>query len=360
MGPMNGDPAAAAKADQAPSSGRAEDFLPSSPEVALLGGRYHVREYLSAGATSRVYLADDTTGDFGRVVIKMLAPEVGHNVQYRSRMLREAHAVQPIDHPNVIRVFDVSDGSGGLPYVVMEALPGEPLGDRLRREGPLPGGLVLEIARQLAAGLQAVHAAGVVHRDVKPDNLYLIERDGEPLLLKILDFGMAKVLSSASSSSPTVLGTAAYMAPEQILAEPVDARSDVYSFGVVLFRMLTGHLPFETQVPADLLRHQLFSPIPPPSWLLEGIAAGIETVVLNATRKDPDNRYSSMAEVLADLTALQAGQAVAVRPLLHQPDGYEARTDEGRTAAEVLARRFGSYARVQEPRSRTRERQNDG
>ena len=109
-----------------------------------------------------------------------------------------------------------------------------------------------------------------------------------------------------------------------------------------------------------LLRHQLFSPIPPPSWLLEGISAGLEIVVLNATRKDPDNRYGSMAEVLADLKRLQAGREIELRSLLHQPDGYEATTDQGRKAAEVLARRFGSYARVQEPRSRTRQRTDDG
>jgi serine/threonine-protein kinase len=150
------------------------------------------------------------------------------------------------------------------------------------------------------------------------------------------------------------------MAPEQILAEPVDARSDVYSFGVVLFRMLTGHLPFEAEVPADLLRHQLFSPIPPPSWLLEGISPGLETIVLNATRKDPDNRYSGMAEVLADLERLELGKHVELRSLLHTPDGYEAKSEQGRKAAEVLARRFGSYARVQEPRSRTRQRTGDG
>jgi len=358
---MNGEAAENARDNDDQEAARAEDFRPSMPAVALLGGRYRVLEYMSRGATSRVYLAEDTSGDLGRVVIKMLSPETGHNVEYRRRILREGHAIQPIDHPNVIRVLDVSDGSGGLPYVVMEALPGESLGDRLRRDGSLAGPQVLALAKQLAAGLLAVHRASVVHRDVKPDNLFLIEREGEPTKLKILDFGMAKLLTSASSSSPhTVLGTAAYMAPEQILAEAVDARTDVYAFGVVLFRMLTGHLPFETEVPADLLRHQLFSPIPPPSWLLEGISAGLETVVLNATRKDPDNRYGSMSEVLADLERLEAGEDIELRPLLHEHDGYEAKSEQGRQAAEVLARRFGSYARVQEPRSRTRQRTDDG
>jgi eukaryotic-like serine/threonine-protein kinase len=360
---MNGEAAEQTGDDDEPIELRAEDFRPSMPELALLGGRYHVVEYLSRGATARVYLAEDTRGDLGRVVIKMLAPEAGHDVEFRKRMLREGHTVRPIEHPNVIRILDVSDGSGGLPYVVMEALPGEPLGDRLRREGPLSNEKSLELAKQLAAGLLAVHNASVVHRDVKPDNLFLIERDGEPVQLKILDFGMAKLLTntSARSSSPhTVLGTAAYMAPEQILAEAIDARCDVYAFGVVLFRMLTGHLPFETDVPADLLRHQLFSPIPPPSWLREGIAGGLEIIVLNATRKDPDNRYGSMAEVLADLQRLEAGQDIELRSLLHQPDGYEAKTEQGRKAAEVLARRFGSYARVQEPRSRTQPRTDDG
>jgi len=358
---MDGEAAEQLGDDDVVKAPRAEDFRPSAPGIALLGGRYHVLEYMSHGATSRVYRAEDTHGVFGQVVIKMLAPEVGHNVEYRRRMTREANAVQPIHHPNVIRILDVSDGSGGLPYVVMEALPGEPLGERLRREGPLPNHKALDLAKQLAAGLSAVHAASVVHRDVKPDNLFLIERDGEPTLLKILDFGMAKLLSSTSSSSPhTVLGTAAYMAPEQILAEAVDARTDIYAFGVVLFRMLTGHLPFDADVPADLLRHQLFSPIPPPRWLREGISTGLETVILNATRKDPDNRYANMSEVLADLERLERDEEIELRSLLHEPDGYEAKTEQGRKAAEVLARRFGSYARVPEPRSRTRQRTEDG
>ncbi len=336
-------------------------FQPSSQRGEVLGDRYKVLGYLSEGATSRVYVAEDATGEHGRVVVKMLSPEAGTNVEFRQRMLREAQTVRPIVHPNVVRVLDVNDGGGGLPFVVMEALPGEPLGDRLRRQGPLPSERVLTLGVQIAAGLLAVHRAGVVHRDLKPDNLFLIERPGQPDQIKILDFGMAKLLSGGRSSAPqTVLGTAAYMAPEQILVEGIDPRSDIYSLGVVLFRMLTGHLPFDTSVPADLLRHQLFSPIPPPSWLLEGIDPGLEAIVLNATRKDPENRYTSVEEVIDDLGALaEKSRDVTLRVLKRSPDRYQPTTHHGQQAVAVLAPRFGAYADPTELRSRTRETSND-
>ena len=153
--------------------------------------------------------------------------------------------------------------------------------------------------RHAAAGLLAAHRAGIVHRDVKPDNLFLLGPLGEPYALKVIDFGMAQSASGSTQSKGLLLGTVQYMAPEQIVADPVDARTDVYGLGVVMFRMFTGHLPYETDFHTDVLAHQLFSPTPPPSWLSDTIDPRIETVIVTAMRKHPENRYDFMQGLLA-------------------------------------------------------------
>jgi eukaryotic-like serine/threonine-protein kinase len=136
------------------------------------------------------------------------------------------------------------------------------------------------------------------------------------------------------------------MAPEQILAEPVDARTDVYAMGVMMFRLFTGHLPFDTNAPADLLRHQLFSSLPPPSWLEEDLDVRVERVILTATRKHPDNRYDSMHDLLADLDALigVSEAEVSYRPPKVAPDAYAPSTTRGSEALTILAEKFGRYA----------------
>jgi eukaryotic-like serine/threonine-protein kinase len=318
----------------------------------VLADRYKVHGYLTRGATARVYLAEDLHESIP-VAIKMLAPESIKSHELSPRMLREAEALRGIDHPNVVRVLDTGETLGGVPYLVLEALPGETLGDYLRRQGTPPFELALDLVRQAAHGLCAAHRAGIVHRDVKPDNFVLLGPTAEPYGLKLIDFGMAKLDSSrAQSGSHTILGTVEYMAPEQILAEPVDARTDVYSLGVVMFRLFTGHLPFETDAPADLLRHQLFSSLPPPSWLDEDLDRRLERMILTATRKDPDNRYASMQGLLDDLDALigmTAGE-VSERPPPIAPDAYSPRTERGAEALKILAEKFGRFATLPPPK----------
>lgn len=338
------------------------ELEPSRLSGVVLGGRYQVVGYLNHGATSRVYVAHDLSGEFGRVVVKVLSPEVAERAEFRELMLREARAAMAIDHPNVVRMLDVNDGTQGPMFVVMEALLGLDLGALLRK-GPLPTARALELARQIALGLAAAHAAGVVHRDVKPDNIYVTQTSDGRDLVKLLDFGMAKFGSGTQSNAAyTVLGTAAYMAPEQILAEPVDERADIYSFGVLLFRLLTGHLPFDVDDSTDLLRHQLFSPTPPLGWLLEPGDPNLEAIVINATRKAPENRYLSMPLLVADLERAisdPGSAAVSVRPLVVTPDTYDPVTDQGHQALHLLARKFGPYARLPELSSRTRARRSD-
>lgn len=319
---------------------------PSQLTGAVLDDRYKIHGYLSRGATSRVYLAEDLESN-APVVIKMLSPEAARNPELRERIAVEARAGVLVRHPNVVDVLGVGETPGGLPYLVMEALPGEPLDELLRRTPMLSTDLALVLARQAAAGLAATHEAGVIHRDVKPGNLLVLGAPDQPYGLKLLDYGMAKLWDTGrTSATHTVVGTVEYIAPEQIVVEEVDARSDVYALGIVLFRLFTGHLPFETSVGPMVLRHQLFSPIPPPSWLDEHIDPELEAVIVNATRKHPDNRYPSMQALLQDLDAIVglSSKEVTLRELERTPDAYEPQTERGREALEVLAQKFGRYA----------------
>jgi eukaryotic-like serine/threonine-protein kinase len=233
-----------------------------------------------------------------------------------------------------------------VPFLAMEALLGESLGEYVRRE-TIPLDTALILLRQAAAGLSAAHRAGIVHRDVKPDNFLLLGPPGEPYGLKVIDFGLAKLWDlTEESGAHNILGTAEYMAPEQILVEHVDERSDIYSLGVVMFRVFTGHLPFESVGQADLLRHQLFSTVPPPSWLNESLDPRIDQVVKTATRKCRENRYRTMDEVIADLEVLLGmdTRGLNPRPLSVAPDAYLPSTDTGREAATLLAEKFGKHA----------------
>jgi serine/threonine-protein kinase len=190
---------------------------------------------------------------------------------------------------------------------------------------------------------------------VKPDNFVLLGPIGEPFGLKLIDFGMAKLSTGAGSGTHSILGTVEYMAPEQILMEAVDARTDVYSLGVVMFRLFTGHLPFDTDAPADLLRHQLFSSVPPPSWLDDDLDRRLERMILTATRKSPDNRYANMQLLLDDLNALigVTDREVSERPPSVAPDAYAPSTDRGAEALGILAEKFGRFASVPPPRANT-------
>jgi serine/threonine-protein kinase len=319
-------------------------FQASDKDGRLLDGRYRIVGLLGEGSTADVYLAEDET-NHELVAVKWLTESAAQNRQVRARFVLGAGAALSVRHQGVRRVFAIEDSSAEPPYVVMEALPGEPLADHLERVGGVPQSLALELARQIAVGLSAAHAAGIVHRDLKPANLFLVKTAGVPLTVKVIDFGFAKDIRADPDAGPSsvnlVLGTAQYMAPEQVLAEPVDARTDVYGFGVVLFRVLTGHLPFDAPPGVDLFSHQLFSPTPPPSWLADELDPAFEEIVLRCTRKHPENRYPSMQAVVDDLERVANGVAISALPLKRDPDIYKPRNSSGHEAAEALAAHFG-------------------
>jgi serine/threonine-protein kinase len=306
------------------------DLLPSRATRfagARLGDRYDVRGFIGKGAMARVYLAEDTR-THQPVAVKILSlaqPQHGSAHAYE-RFFREARAAASIGHPNIVKILDVGEREDGSPYIVMEFLFGESLGELLRRDALLDADIALPILRQAAAGLGAAHAVGVIHRDVKPDNIFLVGEPGDPYAVKILDFGLAKLEAQTGvTAAGTAVGTLEYMAPEQVVSDAPDARTDVYGLGVVMYRMFTGVLPFRAKDDADLLGEQLLRAPPPPTRGTQGFDAGVEAVMLRALRKRPSNRYASMAAFLEDLERLagdRPGPLAALEPP-SEPDAYE-------------------------------------
>jgi serine/threonine-protein kinase len=311
----------------------------------VVGRRYRILGYMDSGGTADVFLGQDLETE-ATVVIKQLTTEMANNHEIRERFLLEATAAKAIDHENVVKVTSVIESQNQPPFLTMEALDGETLGEYLRREGSMPLSTALEFMRQAVLALAATHDAGVIHRDVKPDNLFLLGKQGAPKSLKLIDFGMAKLKHATPTTNPVVLGTAQYMAPEQILVEHVDARTDIYGLGVVMFRTITGHLPFESEPTTEMLRHHVFSTPPPASWLQEELDPWVEDILLRAMRKHPENRYQSMAELLIDVDAALADNRPARRamPLKVTPDTYVPSSDEGREVIRLMAKTFGQFA----------------
>lgn len=320
-------------------------FVASNKDGQRLDGRYRIIGLLGEGSTADVYLAEDEA-HHELVVVKWLTESSARNRQVYARFVLGAGAAAAVRHPAIRRVFSIEEPNSEPPYVVMEALPGEPLSDYLDKTGPVPEPFALELACQVASGLAAAHAVGIVHRDLKPANLFLVQAPGRAPAVKLIDFGFAKDTRADSTAGPSsvnlVLGTAQYMAPEQVLAEPVDGRTDVYGFGVVLFRVLTGHLPFDLDQGVDLFSHQLFSPTPPPSWLVEELNPALEQIVLRCTRKHPENRYQSIEAVLYDLERVANGAEISRLPLVREPDLFKPNNSSGREAAAALAAHFGT------------------
>ena len=218
----------------------------------VVADRYRLERRIATGGMAEVWAARDLELE-RPVALKLLGPEADP-----VRFTREAHAAAALSHPNVTQLFDYGAWEG-RPYMVFELLPGGTLEDRLRDGRALPDAETERIAREVAAGLAHAHSRGLVHRDLKPANV-LFDADGRA---KIADFGIARMGGAGTlTEAGTLLGTAAYISPEQAAGEPATAASDVYSFGVILFRMLMGRLPFEAEVPLDLVT--MHRDVPPP------------------------------------------------------------------------------------------------
>jgi tRNA A-37 threonylcarbamoyl transferase component Bud32 len=269
----------------------------------LIDGRYEIEDLVGTGGMSSVYRARDTV--LGRrVAIKILHEHHSSDDEYVERFRREARAIARLNHPNIVTIIDRGEFEGRQ-FIVFEHVPGDNLKDLLRRQGPLPVADAVAIAHQVARGLAFAHEHGIVHRDVKPQNV-ILDETGSP---KVTDFGIARSLDPKEglTDSGTLLGTSDYMAPEQARGMRVDERSDQYSLGVLLYELLTGEVPYPAETfMAAAMRH-VNDPVPSVRERRPDVPLDVDAVVARAMAKDPGERFSSTAAMAAALEAALAG-----------------------------------------------------
>lgn len=266
-----------------------------------LGQRFRIIRRLGEGGMGAVFLAEQIAAGNRPVALKVLLRKLLDDPQFLIRFRNEAASTGPIDHPNVVTIYESGQADDGTPYIAMQYLEGESLRARLLERGAMPAEECAAIVGQAARGLNAAHRLGIIHRDLKPDNIFLTKDSDGELLVKVVDFGIAKLRESATQTlTGTVVGTPAYMSFEQasgMKSEDLDARSDIYSFGVVAYEMLTGHVPFHSDTPLGYLRKHLSEE--PPTFRAvkrELVAPQLEQVVMKALAKDRDARYASVLE----------------------------------------------------------------
>ncbi len=288
--------------DQLTASERAEDAPPDQPGQIL--GSYQLIELIGQGSMGRVYLARHLR--LGRAVaLKLLRPEHARNPDLLQRFFQEARTVNQISHEHIVEIFDFVDESAGdgRVYYVMELLQGKSLSDLLESE-PLAVSRIAALGVQVCDALEAAHRVGVVHRDIKPDNLFVVKRPGEPDYVKVLDFGVAKLtsplegLTRGQTLEGLIIGTPDYMSPEQARGRAADARSDIYGVGTVLYQLLCGRLPFDGPSLGELLTQVVRTPpraLPRHTVAGEPIPEALREVVQRCLEKEPEDRYASMA-----------------------------------------------------------------
>ncbi|HEX7957081.1 MAG TPA: protein kinase, partial [Pyrinomonadaceae bacterium] len=253
------------------------------------------------------------------VAVKVLHPALVSDEQAAERFRREAQAAARLKHPNAVSVYDFGVTEDGLVYLVMELVDGESLREVISRRGPLAPAVAAEITRQVCAALDEAHRQGVVHRDIKPDNI-VVGETSQALRVKVLDFGIARIRDDAPGATGLtqagmMVGTPRYMSPEQCLGEEVDGRSDIYSLGVVLFEMLTGTVPFNSSTPTAVAIQHATQPPPSPRAINMSIPAAVETVVLRALEKRREARPQTARAVAEELTeAVDEETHLRVRP----------------------------------------------
>ena len=309
----------------------------------VIDGRYRIVSLLGAGGAGAVYRAERGAGG-PHVALKLMHDEYGKDAESRERFQREARALNGVQHPNIVGVIDFGMAPEG-PYLVMELLDGMPFDAFLETQAPAPE-LALGLVRQVVAGLAYAHAQGVLHRDMKTENVFVARLADGTFCAKILDFGLAKFVDDQRwgpaqklTMTGAVFGTPAYMSPEQGTGQRAGMPSDVYSTGVVLFEALTGTWPFMGEQRMDMLRMHLMSPVPKLSASREGLEVRpeLQGVLERAMAKLPDERFANAGELLAALDAvpspgawLREARAVAPRP------GPQAQASGARGAPWVL------------------------
>jgi serine/threonine protein kinase len=281
-------------------------------EPLVLGGRYEVGERIGVGGMAEVFRASDVR--LGRdVAVKVLRSDLAREASFQQRFRREAQSAARLNAPCIVAVYDTGEDERGVPYIVMEHVDGRTLRDVLQTEGRLLPQRALEVSADVLAALDVAHAAGIVHRDIKPGNVMLTST-GE---IKVMDFGIARAAADSSATmtqTASVIGTAAYLSPEQARGEHVDQRSDLYSTGCLLYELLTGTPPFTGDSPvAVAYQHVREDPVMPSEYD-PTLTQDVDAVVLKAMAKSPAQRYQSAGEMRDDLLRAAAGEPVAAPP----------------------------------------------
>lgn len=292
-----------------------------------LGGRYELRGIIGTGGMARVYRAFDRVLK-REVAIKMLAEGALTELSSLERFRREARAAAGLTHPNIVAIFDWGE-TGGAAFMVMELIPGTNLKQLIRERGPLPEREALDIAAQVAAALQVAHEHGIIHRDVKPQNI-LVEPDGQ---VKMTDFGIARAAGLTQlTATDAIAGSPYYLSPEQAQRATVDHRTDIYSLGAVLYEMLTGSELFHG-TPIEVALQHVNTPPPSPRVIRPALSAETESAILRALAKDPKRRFTDAAAMRGTLRrirdTLPSGEAEEIPAVVAQPD--EADPVPGRT-----------------------------
>jgi len=276
-------------------------------ETQLLGGRYALGETIGIGGMAEVFSGTDVR--LGRdVAVKVLRADLARDPAFQARFRREAQSAASLNAPCIVSVYDTGEDNG-VPYIVMEYVEGRTLRDILQTEGRLLPQRALEVAADICAALDVAHGAGIVHRDIKPGNVMLTPR-GE---VKVMDFGIARAVADTSSTmtqTAAVIGTAAYLSPEQARGEHVDARSDIYSTGCLLYELVTGTPPFTGDSPVAVAYQHVREPAVPPSDHDTSLTPEIDAIVMKALAKRVEDRYQSAAAMRADIERYLAGHPV--------------------------------------------------
>jgi serine/threonine protein kinase/class 3 adenylate cyclase len=281
--------------------------------------RYELRKLIGQGGMAEVYLARDKELDRD-VAFKVLKKQYTDDEDYVERFKREARSAAALSHPNIVSVYDRGKTPDGAYYIVMEHVSGGTLEERILKEGLLSTPTVVELTLQMARALETAHERGVIHRDIKPQNVLLTE-SGEA---KVADFGIARAASSSTMTrTGLVMGTAHYLSPEQALGEPTDPKSDLYSLGVVLYEMLSGELPHDSDTPMGIAMKHMKGELQPPKEVNPNIPEWVNTVVVRLLARNPKERYQSATELIRDLERAQRGESSAFSA---DADGREAGT----------------------------------
>jgi eukaryotic-like serine/threonine-protein kinase len=291
----------------------------------VVSGRYRVLRKIGGGGMADVYLCEDLT--LGRrVALKVLLQRLLDDPSFVERFRREAKAAAGLNHANLVSIYDWGEVDGTY-FIVMEYVEGETLKDLVRRQGRLGGSEAVRISLQLLAALEFAHRTGIVHRDIKPQNV-MLDRDGN---VKVTDFGIARAVDSGMTEAGSILGTAQYLAPEQAKGQPVDERSDLYSVGIVLYEMLTGTVPFKGDTAVTVALKHVNEMASEPAQLVPGMPYALNQIVLKAIAKDPDERYQTAAQFARDLRSAQVGGPVTA-----------AAFDSGAEATRLMTARAGA------------------